>query len=519
MIEDRRFLLWNILLPLVLVAAFGLLARQFGYLVFHVYAETVSIVIGGTTLIVAYTSQRFVQNQYFLLIAAVLGWCMPIDMLHLVTYQGMGLLPIDEQNVSLRLWTSARGLQALGMLAAILLQARRVPLWQVHLALGSGSVLLVAGSLQGWLPVMYVEGLRFSAAKIALDWSIIALHAVTLFVLWRTQSSFSEGIRRYLPAALVTMIAAEILFSLEANLYGPINMLGHLLKVTSYWFLYLTLVYSSLREPFSALASAARIYDAVPAPTLIVDSSGRISQANAAAGRVLGVPAAQIVGKTSHSLFHNTDIDPGDCPLCTALRRGEELDRHELLRRHGASLLRVSIRRIGADRVDRPEFVEVLDDLTAMQRARESQRELESQVEQGAHAAAVMTVLLALAREERLQTTSLERLLETLPGAFRAPSLLRVHLRSPWLTRGREATASGAAVLRWPLDFGAAGQGVLEVHYEDQPGAGGRAFDAAERKLLDETARTLEALGRRTAACTMATGHDQQAGLAGEKTT
>ena len=185
----------------------------------------------------------------------------------------------------------------------------------------------------------------------------------------------------------------------------------------------------------------------------------------------------------------------------------------------GASLLRVSIRRIGADRVDRPEFVEVLDDLTAMQRARESQRDLESQVEQGAHAAAVMTVLLALAREERLQTTSLERLLETLPGAFRAPSLLRVHLRSPWLTRGREATASGAAVLRWPLDFGAAGQGVLEVHYEDQPGAGGRAFDAAERKLLDETARTLEALGRRTAACTMATGHDQQAGLAGEKTT
>jgi len=495
--EDRRFLLLNILLPLALVAVFGLVARQFGYLLFHVYAETVSIVIGGTTLILAYTSQRFAHNQYFLMIAAVLGWCMPIDMLHLMSFQGMGLLPIDEQNVSLRLWTSARGVQALGMLAALLLHARRVPLWQFHLALGTLSVLLATGSLQGWLPVMYVEGLRFSAAKIALDWSIILLLATTLAVLWRSRTEFSTGIRRYLPASVMTMMAAEILFSLEANLYGPANMLGHLLKVSSYWFLYLTLVYSSLREPFSALANAARIYDAVPAPTLIVDADGRISQANAAAGRVLGVPAAQLVGKTSHSLFHNTDVDPGDCPLCLALRRGEELDRYELLRRHGASLLQVSIRRIGGSSGERPEFVEVLDDLTAMQRARESQRDLESKLEQATNAARVRSALLAFAQTPQRDAADLGRLLQTLPGAFSAPSLLRVHLRSPWLNLGRESTASSASVLRRNLDFGAAGSGLLEVHYDDPPGAARQPFDAEEKALLEEVARTLEVMGDR----------------------
>ena len=103
MIDDRRFLLWNTLVPLGVVLLLGYFAYGFGYLAFHVFAETISIVIGGTAMIVAHTSQRFARNQYLLLIAVVIGWCMLIDLLHLITYQGMSLLPIDETNVSLRL--------------------------------------------------------------------------------------------------------------------------------------------------------------------------------------------------------------------------------------------------------------------------------------------------------------------------------------------------------------------------------------------------------------------------------
>jgi len=123
MIDDRRFLLWNILLPLGVVVLLGYFAYGFGYRTFHVFAETISIVIGGTAMIVSHTSQRFARNQYLLLIAVVIGWCMLIDLLHLITYQDIGLLPVDEKNVRLRLWASARGLEALGMLLAIQMMA------------------------------------------------------------------------------------------------------------------------------------------------------------------------------------------------------------------------------------------------------------------------------------------------------------------------------------------------------------------------------------------------------------
>lgn len=493
MIDDRRFFAWNILLPVSLVSALGFFAYEFGYLVFHVFAETVSIVIGGTTLLVAHTSQRFARNQYLLLIAAVLGWCMLIDMVHLVTYPGMGLVILDEQNVSLSLWASARGLQALGMLVAIQLMSRRVPLVTFHAVVGVTALLLIAAALQGWMPPMYEEGLRLSRTKLIVDWSIVALHLLTLSILWRIRHDLPEGVRRYIPVSLLSMAGAEILFSLEANLFGPANVAGHLLKFLSYWFIYLALIYSTLREPFSALVSAARIYEAVPDPTLIVDEMGRIRQANAAAGRVLGVPAAQLVGKTTHSLFHNTDVDPADCDVCRALRDGHELDRHELLRRHGASLLQVSIRKLGTSGDQRGEYVEVLNDLTEMQRAREQQRALESRLERQTHADSVLYGLLGILAKAEPQCEELEQIVKTLPMAFRAPNLLRVHLQSPWLVTGRRAGSGNQTKIERPLDFGQRGTGLLEVYYQDSVGTHGEIFDPTERALVEAVAKALSA--------------------------
>lgn len=497
MIDDRRFLLWNILVPLGVVLVLGYFAYGFGYLTFHVFAETISIVIGGTAMIVAHTSQRFARNQYLLLIAVVIGWCMLIDLLHLVTYQGMSLLPVDEQNVSLRLWASARSLQAVGMLLAIQMMSKRVPLLPFHAVVGTLTLLLIAGSVNGWLPDMYEEGLRFSQTKILVDWTIIGLHLITLSILWRIRHQLPAGVRRFIPASLLAMMLAEVLFSLEENLFGPANVVGHLLKITAYWLVYLALLYSTLRDPFTALVSAARIYDAVPTPTLIVDESGRISQANAAAGRVLGVPAAQLVGKTTHSLFHNTDVEPIDCPVCQALRESKELDRYELLRRHGASLLQVSIRRLSGNNGGQSEFVEVLNDLTEMQQLRDSQRQMESRLERFEHAGASMKSLLSLSVGTEVSAELLQSTLEKLPAAFRAPSLLRVHLQSPWLTTGRSSNAAESLWQR-SLDFGDGRSGRLEIYYVDPTGSLGGGLDAEERALAEAFAEALQAAGRRT---------------------
>ena len=64
----------------------GYFAYGFGYRTFHVFAETISIVIGGTAMIVSHTSQRFARNQYMLLIALVTGRGLLIELFHVITF-------------------------------------------------------------------------------------------------------------------------------------------------------------------------------------------------------------------------------------------------------------------------------------------------------------------------------------------------------------------------------------------------------------------------------------------------
>jgi hypothetical protein len=179
------------------------------------------------------------------------------------------------------------------------------------------------------------------------------------------------------------------------------------------------------------------------------------------------------------------------------LREDKELDRYELLRRHGASLLQVSIRRLTGNNGGQSEFVEVLNDLTEMQQLRDSQRQMESRLERFEHAGASMKSLLSLSVGTEVSAELLQSMLEKLPAAFRAPSLLRVHLQSPWLTTGRSSSAAESLWQR-SLDFGDGRSGRLEIYYVDPTGSLGGGLDAEERALAEAFAEALQAAGRRT---------------------
>jgi hypothetical protein len=179
------------------------------------------------------------------------------------------------------------------------------------------------------------------------------------------------------------------------------------------------------------------------------------------------------------------------------LREGEELDRYELLRRHGASLLQVSIRRLSSGTGGQAEFVEVLNDLTEMQQSRDSQRQMESRLERLEHTSASMKSLLSLSGSTQVSAETLQSLIKELPAAFRAPSLLRIHLQSPWLTTGRSSSAAESLWQR-SLDFGGGRSGRLELYYVDPTGSLGGGLDPEERALAEAFADVLQTVGQRT---------------------
>jgi diguanylate cyclase (GGDEF)-like protein/PAS domain S-box-containing protein len=103
--------------------------------------------------------------------------------------------------------------------------------------------------------------------------------------------------------------------------------LGHMLKLLSFWAIYVVLIESSLREPFKSLARDANTYDAVPDETLVVDRAGIVRQANEAIRRIANKSKEDCVGALCHELQHDPEVNIEDCEICQSIRAGANLTR------------------------------------------------------------------------------------------------------------------------------------------------------------------------------------------------
>ena len=307
-------------LPPAIFSLVSLWFLQINYLIFHTFAELFSIVIAFTAMIVATTSRSFTKNNHIIFIAILFGWCAGLDLLHTIAYRGMNIWVQDNGNTGIQLWIVARSLQAIGLVIAPLFLARMIRVSAAHLAFAAFSVVGVGWVLSGQFPVMYATDEGLTPIKIGTEIVIIALLAAAL--LWHRKNGhlISSTTLRFLSMSIVATIFSELLFTQYVYVDDYINVAGHVLKIFAYWFIYLALVHQTLSQPFSMLTRAASTYDAIPDPTLVVDRSGRILQANRAAARHVSRQPGDLVGLLSHSLFHPEAFSVKDCPVCQKMR-------------------------------------------------------------------------------------------------------------------------------------------------------------------------------------------------------
>ena len=105
----------------------GLYATSlYRYVLFHSLVEMFSIIVACGIFMVFWNSRRFLSNGYFLFIGIAFLCVGCIDLLHTLTYKGMGVFPDDDGNRSIQLWIAARYLLSLSFIAACLFLRRRL---------------------------------------------------------------------------------------------------------------------------------------------------------------------------------------------------------------------------------------------------------------------------------------------------------------------------------------------------------------------------------------------------------
>lgn len=300
------------------------------FLAFHQVTEGFSTVVAVLVFAVGWhTHDRERPRNLSILAAAFLGVAL-FDMLHTLSYDGMPdfITPSDVQK-GLVFWLAARLLAAGAVLAIAILPWRPfASRWSRPLLLGS---VLSMVAVVTWaalrhldaLPATYVRGQGLTPFKIGVEWSVIAMLAAAIPLLWRKRDLAN---RHWLVSAAWVMVLSELYFTAWQRTTDIFNVMGHSYKVAAFCLLYQGLFVAVVRAPYRRLDRSraqlaeseaklrAIIHGSMDA-FIAIETDRAVVAFNPAAEDMLGIPAVQVVD-------HRLEDTPLPPPLQKRLAAG-----------------------------------------------------------------------------------------------------------------------------------------------------------------------------------------------------
>ncbi len=117
---NKHSLFLSLLLGSAILGGLYLVSLK-SYLFFHSLIEIFSIVVAFSIFIIAWNTRRLQENHFFIFIGIAYFFTGSLDLLHTVSYKGMGLfpdLPDHGANLSAQLWISARYVESFSLAIA-----------------------------------------------------------------------------------------------------------------------------------------------------------------------------------------------------------------------------------------------------------------------------------------------------------------------------------------------------------------------------------------------------------------
>ncbi len=224
------------------------------YLLFHGLAEVFSILIAFCIFVLAWNTHRMMQNSYLLFLGVAYLFVGAMDLLHTLAYTGMNVFPGTVTNQPTQLWIAARYMESLSLFIAPLFLGRYPRVRYIFLAYASASLLFIA-CIFYWnvFPVCFVEGSGLTPFKKISEYVISLILAGSVIVIAGRREHFDPGVLRLLIASILVTIASELSFTLYAHAYEFFNMVGHYLKIVSFYLIYKAIIETGLRHPYNLL--------------------------------------------------------------------------------------------------------------------------------------------------------------------------------------------------------------------------------------------------------------------------
>ena len=226
----------------------------FNYLLFHSLAEIFSIVVAFGIFVIAWNSRNFIQNNYLLFIGIAYLSIAALDLLHTLAYTGMGVFTGFDSNLPTQLWIASRYVESISLLIAPFLLERKIKpnaVFSSYTVVFSLLILFIFYFQT--FPECYIEGVGLTLFKKISEYIISSFLLAAAYFLYRKRERFDKNVFQLLILSILVTIISELCFTFYISVYGLFNLIGHFMKIISFYFIYKAIIETGFQRPYTLL--------------------------------------------------------------------------------------------------------------------------------------------------------------------------------------------------------------------------------------------------------------------------
>ena len=282
------------------------------YIAVHSIMEMFAVAVSTLVFGVGWNAPRGeVSRPIVVLAASSLGIGL-LDIAHLLSWSGMpNFVTPSSVDKAIDFWLAARFLSAAAVVAvAVWPGARPASMaWRYGCLAGvlayttcAYGVILYAPQV---LPRMFVPAVGLTPVKIGLEYGIVVAYVITALTIAMRHSTAWTFRSPHFVAAVLTLVASELAFTLYTDASDKYNLIGHVYKVVAYFFLYRGIVVQTVRAPFLARAQAhaqlarqaeifSTLIENLPVAVSLIDADLRYTAFNQLFLEFFDIPAGKV---------------------------------------------------------------------------------------------------------------------------------------------------------------------------------------------------------------------------------
>lgn len=233
------------------------LSRFYTYLCTHTIAELFCISIAFTTFTIFWTAQKHVNTCFLLYYGIASLFIGILDFFHAISYMGLNII---EGSDAMQIWVGTRYFESLTLLISIVFKKKNVFI-NKYLIFSAYSIItaLILASILLWknFPVCFIQGVGPTLFNTISEYIICIILMISMFYLYKNKAIFKNNsennIYNLIQVAFACKIISALIFTLQIELYGLLNMAGHYFMIISYYFIYKAVVVKAIREPYETI--------------------------------------------------------------------------------------------------------------------------------------------------------------------------------------------------------------------------------------------------------------------------